>query len=258
MAIQSCQQLQEFDDTRFVKKTLHKGYGNVVFLLHLLPGQELPAHTHSGKEVFLLGLQGRGSLWIGGDHYPVGCQDFIYCSDEDELRVYNDGTEGWSLYVVLSAKKEPENQQQVKEPIKRPPSLFPLSRHHHHALVMSRQLKHQKEEWTVLRKNLKKFWNQGGQQHFREEEEILLPTYSRYASVERPEILEMLMEHVRIRGQVEQILQGAGVPSKEILYNLGNLLESHVRKEERVVFPMMENEIPEREWHRLGELLSHE
>src|SRR5699024_8671350 len=218
MKIQSCSELQEFDDARFVKKNLYKGNGNVVFLLHLLPGQEIPAHTHPGKEVFLLGLQGRGSLWIGGEHHTLGCQDFVYCGDEDALRIYNDGKEGWVLYVVLAAKKEPEVEQ-AKKPIKRHPSLFPLSHHHHHALVMSRQLKQQKEEPAVLREKLKKFWNEGGQRHFREEEEILLPTYSRYASVERPEITEMLMEHVRIRGQVEEILEGEEEPSGKLLYN---------------------------------------
>ncbi|PWA09724.1 hemerythrin [Pueribacillus theae] len=98
--------------------------------------------------------------------------------------------------------------------------------------------------------DLREFWIPEGQQHFREEEEILLPAFAQYASIDRQEIKEMLLEHVQIRSFIDTLLR-----SKEhdlpVMHELGLLLETHIRKEERVIFPMIEKALPE---ERLQEL----
>lgn len=134
-------------------------------------------------------------------------------------------------------------------------ALHPLTHHHHHALVAAMKLKKagtQKGELTLgeLKRELRDFWDPGGQEHFREEEEIVLPVYSRYAELNIPEIIEMLLEHVQIRGMVQEVLDIPDV-SFERMNELGQLLEVHVRKEERVVFPMIEDAIPEDELQKL-------
>lgn len=133
--------------------------------------------------------------------------------------------------------------------------LHPLSHHHHHALVMALKLKRAGTEQSSLsvdeiRRTLNAFWDSGGQEHFREEEEILLPAYARYASLDSPEIAEMLLEHVKIRSLVKRILEEAE-ETVPVMNELGHLLETHVRKEERIIFPEIEGVLPESEMQRL-------
>jgi|SRR5690625_3909624 len=136
-----------------------------------------------------------------------------------------------------------------KRGIKRHESLKPLSRHHMVALHLALKLSRvgtEKSELTEeeMKQEVIDFWEPGGQQHFREEEEILLPTFAQYASLEREEIIDMLLEHVKIRSLFNLI-----ITSKEIdistMHKLGSVLESHVRKEERVTFPLIEKALPE-------------
>lgn len=133
--------------------------------------------------------------------------------------------------------------------------LHPLSHHHHHALVMALKLKRAGTTKSSLspdeiRAELKAFWEPGGLEHFREEEEILLPAYAQYASLELPEITEMLLEHVKIRSLVNRVLK-ENEKNVLVMNELGHLLEAHVRKEERVIFPMIEDALPEKEIQKL-------
>lgn len=133
--------------------------------------------------------------------------------------------------------------------IKRHEALKPLSRHHmvglHVALKLGRAgKKESKLTDEEIKKDVKEFWVPGGQQHFREEEEILLPTYAEHASVDRPEITEMLTEHVKIRSLINKVLNTDSIDI-ETMHELGTMLEAHIRKEERVIFPMIEKALPE-------------
>ena len=92
-----------------------------------------------------------------------------------------------------------------------------------------------------------RFFAEHTNRHFREEEEVLLPAYARYADLSEPSIAQMLIEHVRLRGLVgdlaEQVTHGA--PSQETLAALGSLLQSHIRMEENIIFPLIERAMPE-------------
>ncbi|GAB3049771.1 hemerythrin domain-containing protein [Virgibacillus ainsalahensis] len=139
--------------------------------------------------------------------------------------------------------------------IKRHEALYPLSHHHHHALFLAlkwRKAGTEKSEMTVdaLKNELDYFWETNGNQHFRDEEEILLPVYAQYESIEQPEITDNLLEHVTIRSYVHQILtcEANIVP---LMNKLGELLTTHIRKEERVIFPMIEEALPEHELQKL-------
>ncbi len=140
--------------------------------------------------------------------------------------------------------------------IKRHKALQPLSRHHHHGLVMAHRLMKAGTEASSfsndeLKEQLQTFWDSGGNDHFREEEELLLPAYAKYASPDQPEIVENLLEHVLIRSKVQQLLTQPSI-SEALMHELGSLLERRIRKEERVLFPMIERALPEEELEKLG------
>ncbi|HLS36282.1 MAG TPA: hemerythrin domain-containing protein [Bacillota bacterium] len=133
--------------------------------------------------------------------------------------------------------------------LKRHESLQPLSRHHMEALHLALKLRRagtEKSDLTLeeLQQELKNFWEPNGQEHFREEEEILLPTYAQYKDINQPEIIEMLLEHVEIRSLVKQILAMDDI-DETVMHKLGELLDAHVRKEERIIFERIQKELPE-------------
>lgn len=102
---------------------------------------------------------------------------------------------------------------------------------------------------------LRTFWENGGNEHFAEEEGILLPTFARYGDVHREEIIRMLLDHVQIRSQVHVLTdaanQGEGEPHIDAIHRLGEHLQSHVRFEERTVFPLIQETVPQGELVRL-------
>lgn len=127
-----------------------------------------------------------------------------------------------------------------------------LSEDHHHALVEARHLKRAGTEEAKLgvRETAERFvgfWEKDGQLHFRREEEILLPAYSAYGQPDAPAIVTLLTQHMVLRRkawEVGEALRGDRV-EVETLRELGQLFEEHVRHEERVAFPLMEEAMPE-------------
>lgn len=133
--------------------------------------------------------------------------------------------------------------------IHRHESLRPLSRHHMVALLLALNLRKvgtEKSKSTAkeMQVELKKFWLPGGQEHFREEEEILLTAYAQHADIDIPEVQDMLMEHVKIRALIDALLKMDDIEIS-VMHQLGELLDLHIRKEERILFPMIEQALPE-------------
>ena len=144
--------------------------------------------------------------------------------------------------------------------MKRHPSLRPFSDDHHQGLVNARRLKRaasgEEPHAANIARDFLEFWRRDTSLHFRKEEEVLLPVLARYGGDlgERP-VLQMLAQHARIRGLAMQLgdeLEQDGV-REDTLRNLGEQLEAHIRLEERRVFPLVEEILPE---HGLREVAS--
>ncbi|RIV21036.1 hemerythrin domain-containing protein [Alicyclobacillaceae bacterium I2511] len=146
-------------------------------------------------------------------------------------------------------------QSMDKSPEKRSEALSPLTRHHHHALVIGLNLRRagSNDTYTFSRvqEDLREFWQEGGQDHFQQEEEVLLPLYSRFASLEKAEIIRMLLQHVQIRAAVDFLLNDAEA-TVDTMHTLGELLANHVHLEEEQVFPLIERSVPEVALNRLS------
>src|SRR5690625_6587194 len=95
--------------------------------------------------------------------------------------------------------------------IKRHEALQPLSRHHmlglHTGLKLSRAgTEASRISLDEIKKDAKEFWDPGGNDHFREEEEIVLHVYEKYTDINMPELIEMIIEHVHIRKGMTQLI----------------------------------------------------
>lgn len=138
--------------------------------------------------------------------------------------------------------------------MKRDSSLAHFSRDHHVALVMAQRLKRASETTAEDARNaFLGYWKNDGRKHFREEEEILLPTFAGFGDPDVPVVARILTDHVRIRRLAMEI--ASGTPDPDLLRTLGELLEQHTRREERELFPLIEQAVPERELARLAALL---
>jgi hypothetical protein len=79
---------------------------------------------------------------------------------------------------------------------------------------------------------------------------VLLPAFASHGDPYDPIVLQVLGDHVVIRGWVRRLESAPASPSE--LYELGDLLTAHVRLEERKLFPMIEQTLPPEALAALG------
>ncbi len=138
--------------------------------------------------------------------------------------------------------------------MKRHPALEQLSRDHHHALVVAQRLKRADEATAQEARDVfLAYWSDDGRHHFREEEDVLLPACAEFMDVEQPLVAKVLTDHIQIRHLAHQL--EAQHPPLTILHDLGGRLEQHIRREERELFPLIEQSLPNQELARLVDLL---
>jgi iron-sulfur cluster repair protein YtfE (RIC family) len=129
----------------------------------------------------------------------------------------------------------------------RPPTLLSLSQDHHHALALA--LRCRKQALGQIRPSgpdglrerateVLGFYASKLVSHLRAEEEVLFPLLRSLVPESRPLIDELVRDHEQIRSIMGQLEGGLGL--SKIIFDLGDLLESHVRREERELFPLFE------------------
>jgi mannose-6-phosphate isomerase-like protein (cupin superfamily) len=135
--------------------------------------------------------------------------------------------------------------------MKRHPALVPLSHDHHHALVEARRLRRTAgtPESAAVATAFVCFFAEETTRHFREEEELLFPLVVDLDEA-RELLVQALLEHQRLRALTARLQQivAAGGEIDGVMRELGELLEAHVRLEERRLFPLIERlfeDVPE-------------
>jgi quercetin dioxygenase-like cupin family protein len=104
---------REFNEERFTKRVIYQNGDSVVFVLHFLPGQELPTHKHPGTDVYLLALEGTGTMIVDGNETVVQQSDVVHISGGEAFAYKNTGEEPSSLYVTLVKLPSPEYARNV-------------------------------------------------------------------------------------------------------------------------------------------------
>lgn len=128
--------------------------------------------------------------------------------------------------------------------MKRDKNIVPLSRDHHFSLLFCwkiRQGLSKNVDLERIRGYIVYFWQEHLQKHFEEEETLL------FDQVSDPLCLRAMEEHRRIANLVTSISDAPG-SYKE----LADLIESHIRFEERQLFPMLENTLTSEELAAVG------
>jgi len=137
-------------------------------------------------------------------------------------------------------------------PIKRHEALKPLSRDHHQGLILAQQLKKGAPQYKGMPSTLESkkeyaiaFYKSELVKHFADEEEILFPFVAGKNSGIDKLILEIISEHRKMEIMVKNLEDSHNL--EDLLDELGNLLETHIRKEERELFVEIEKALSEDE-----------
>lgn len=129
-------------------------------------------------------------------------------------------------------------------PLKRDPSLIPLSHDHHHGLLRVfeiRQALRGGDDAPLARQRVitRAFYVEDLRPHFRAEEEVLVPVLRDHAAVDEAEIERLLDDHRRL-GELLDDLDSRTTA----LADLADLLERHIRREEREIFAAYQERVP--------------
>jgi len=141
--------------------------------------------------------------------------------------------------------------EQTNKPIKRSKELVPLSKEHHEGLLLGWKIKQGLGNGTNISriaKYVQWFWENELEQHFRKEEEVLAP----HLPADNELVQQMFREH---EGLEALININAMIADEDILQQIADGLNAHIRFEERVLFPFAESFIPASELEAIAQEL---
>lgn len=137
--------------------------------------------------------------------------------------------------------------------MQRDQALIPLSQQHHDALALcvyiERAARSGHLDLAHWNREVAAAWEREIRWHFQSEEELLFPAAQRVAAL-APLVAELLAEHALMREDFAAAERGA--LSAERLLRFRQVLNDHVRKEERRLFEQMQSALPPAELAALG------
>ncbi len=130
---------------------------------------------------------------------------------------------------------------------KRDESIVPLSREHHHALVLCLKIRRglqrcsEDSNWlSMAASNVVRFFETDLASHFAAEEQVLFTSIEGQGEWDK-QVKNLLAEHDEIRRMVSQIRSAGAEDLPYLLARFAARLEQHIRKEENEIFPLYEN-----------------
>ena len=141
----------------------------------------------------------------------------------------------------------------------RHPSLVALSHDHHHGLALA--LRCRKQALGQLKpmgavglaeraEDFLSLYKSNLARHFEAEEEVLFPAMRAAVPASAALVDALVQEHQQIRQALPQLELEKRLA--KTIFDLGDLLERHIRKEERELFPLFESQFESADAERIG------
>jgi hemerythrin-like domain-containing protein len=140
-----------------------------------------------------------------------------------------------------------------QKPLRRNENIIPFSKDHHTTLLFCWKIKQGikvSADPATLKKYVSYFWKDHMEPHFREEEEIL------FSPLVDEMVQKAIADHHKIKDQVNKIVFLDGDAALPELSLLSDMVDDHVRYEERQLFPHLEQTLGEDELNNIGRKLS--
>lgn len=145
--------------------------------------------------------------------------------------------------------------------MKRHESLMLLSREHHDGLIAAQLMKKGAANYKGMPTDFKgkseyivQFYHQYLIPHFQNEEDKLFPLVKEIDKNIDSLIVEIIQEHKLIKNYIKAVEENKH--TEETLDELGKLLDNHIRKEERILFELIQNKCTESELENIKSILS--
>ncbi len=146
--------------------------------------------------------------------------------------------------------------------MKRHEALAPLSRDHHEALILSQLLKKNTPVYKGLPETVKGkinyatiFFEKELKDHFKTEEEVFALVKNSHPEEIAILVTELTSEHRSLEKMFDEI--GTKENPIEMMDRLGELLNNHIRKEERVLFPLLQEYCSEEMLEKISQLTTN-
>ncbi len=136
-----------------------------------------------------------------------------------------------------------------QKPIKRNEHILQHSKDHHFTLLFCWKIRQgikRGVDAERIKKYVQHFWQQNMVAHFREEEDIL------FAPLKDEKVQRAIEEHEQIKEQVNAVLQSSGEEASKQLILIANLVDKHVRYEERELYPHLEKMLTYAQLENIG------
>ena len=144
------------------------------------------------------------------------------------------------------------------KPSRRHESIIPLSREHQYGLLVClrihRGIESHKADASWLNERAEKvilFFESDLKKHFEAEEEIVFPSMGGIEEA-RPTIKQLLDEHRNLERIIQRLRLARDLQLAPLLRDFADLLEAHIRKEERVLFPCYEVHVSPEQASQVG------
>jgi hemerythrin-like domain-containing protein len=142
-----------------------------------------------------------------------------------------------------------------RRPIKRNEHIVKLSRDHHASLLFCWKLR-QGVKYHIsadrLIKYVQYFWQHHFSIHFKEEEEFL------FAPLHDKVVQKAIDDHQEIKIFIEQISLHGAESEDNVLLELAEMVNAHVRYEERILFPHLEVNLSDEQLEKIGREINSE
>ncbi|HSN08599.1 MAG TPA: hemerythrin domain-containing protein [Hanamia sp.] len=136
------------------------------------------------------------------------------------------------------------------KPLKRNVNIVKLSKDHHAGLLFCWKIRQGVKyhiETDRMIKYVKYFWDHHFKKHFKEEEEFL------FAPVQDKEVQKALEDHQKIKIFVDKIAVSGMEGEEGVLLELADTVDDHIRYEERVLFPHLQEKLSDEQLEKIGE-----
>lgn len=133
--------------------------------------------------------------------------------------------------------------------MKRNENIVKLSRDHHASLLFCWKLRQgvkRHAAWEKMIKYVNYFWDHHFAVHFKEEEKIL------FAPLKDEVVQKAVDDHRKIKRLIDNLNSSSPENRQDELSRLADVVDEHVRYEERILFPHLESALTEGQLNDIG------
>ena len=95
------EEVEKYEEEKYVRPVLFKGERTTALLLCLKPGQAVPPHRHEGFEIVLQPLQGEAEAVLDGEPVTLRPGEVVFVDGANDFAPVNSGEGNFSMLITL-------------------------------------------------------------------------------------------------------------------------------------------------------------